>query len=210
MPRKDEDEMANRTQVEMPDVVTEAREALARGSERLVASNCSLRDAWFPIGTTPSCEEQLLSDYGALHRGNPIAAEFEEEVSALIEAIARRSDQRSLKEIDSHEGEKAMMSAATERMGRRPLALNLWDMHGAPVRLKGSHVFRVISPNDAMGDPIIRAYPAERYVTEVSVKTAEMTCALARMRTALFRWRIAAAGLLGGIVLLLWLLITRA
>ena len=202
--------MDTKAERQIPDVVTEARESLARGLERLVASNCSLRHAWFPLETTPSFEEQLLSDHGALHRGDPIAAEFEQEVSALIEAIARRSDQRSLKDIDSQEGEKAMLNAATERMGTRPLALNLWDMHGAPVRLKGSLVFRIVSPTDVMGDPVIRACPAERYVTEVSVKTAEMTCALARLRAAVVRWRFVAAGLMGLIVLLLWFLMKRA
>lgn len=202
--------MAKRTEPQMPDTVTEACESLPRGSERLVASSCSLRHAWFPVETTSSLEEQLLSDHGALHCGNPVAAEFEEEVSALIGAIARRADQRSLKEIDSQEGERAMTNAATERMGRRPLALSLWDMHGAPVRLKGSLVFRIVSPNDVMGDPIIRVYPAERYVTEVSVKTAEMTCALTRLHAAIARWRTIVAGLLGLVLLLLWFLIKQA
>jgi hypothetical protein len=189
----------------MPALVAAARNALPGGDDRLVDSTCSLRNAWFPVDVEPSFEEQMLSDHGALHSKNPIAGEFDEEVNALIQAIASRSDSRSLEQVKAEGGEEAMLIAAEDRMGRRPMALALWDRHGAPVRLRGDTVFRVVSPRDVMGDPIIRSYPAHQFVTQVSVRTAELAQHLKETKSSLARWRVTSAGLLFLLALIAWL-----
>lgn len=189
----------------MHEAVADARNSLPGGAHRLVDSTCSLRSAWFPVSAEPSFEEHLLSDHGALHSNNPVAREFDEEVNALVDAIAARSDSRSLKQVAADGGREAMLAAAAERMDHRPMALALWDRHGAPVRLRGDMVFRIVSPQDVMGDPIIRSYPAHWYVAEVSVKTAELTQHLKRVTTSLTRWRVASAVLILFLVLISWL-----
>jgi hypothetical protein len=192
----------------MHPIASEARASLANGHMRLVESTASLRDVWFPTSTEPAFGEQMLSDYGALHRDSSIAKEFEAEVSALIEAIVRHDDPRSLQEIDATEGSEAMHRAAEKRMNRRPAALAIWDVHGAPVRLRKDFVFRIVSPRDVMGDPIIRTYPAEKFVSEASVKIAELEFALRQAQRSITRWRISVA--IFGIMLavLVWRLAT--
>jgi hypothetical protein len=74
-------------------------------------------------------------------------------------------------------------------MNRRPVALAIWDMHGAPARLRGNVVFKIVSPRDVMGSPVIRTYPAENFVTEAAVKIAELQSALRQAELAKTLWR---------------------
>lgn len=199
-------QMNDRIGHELRELVSEAREGIAGGEHRLLVTRCDLQHCWFPVATQLGVRDQVLSDYGVVNESDKnVAKEFKEEVSALIAAIARQGDSRSLKEVEEQEDADAMAEAAWERMDRRPAALEPWDHCGAPVRLRGDRVYRIVSPRDVMGAPTIRSYPAVLYVSQVSVRTAELQEDLRLTRPSLVRWRLIAAVLLILIAALSWL-----
>jgi hypothetical protein len=69
-------------------------------------------------------------------------------------------------------------------------------------------VFRIWSPRDAMGTPIIQALAIDDYVRGTSIQTARAAVELAVLAKSRDRWRMAAAilGLVLLVVLITWAL----
>jgi len=178
------------------DVLVAARSKLVDAESRFTDVPSPFRATWWP--GVPSFEQELLSDYGVPSSMPDLSREFFEEVSAIRDSledlgykVQRAPRQRSGLEA----GERVM-----EGLNRHAEALHLWDELCFPVRRRGDLAFRIQSPRDAMGTPIIQALPLDDFIRGVTVRTARATIEIAALKKSRAAWRVAAVVL--GLILL--------
>ncbi len=185
------------TELTYEDVLVAARSKVAGAESRFADEPSPFRATWWP--GVPTFEQELLSDYGVESSMPDLSKEFFEEVSAIRD---------SLKEL-GHKGELAPWQRSGLEAGKRMMeglnrhaeALGLWDELCFPMRRRGDLVFRIKSPGDAMGTPIIQALSLDGYVRGVTVQTARAAIEIAALTRSRDKWRVAAAVL--GLILLL-------
>lgn len=184
------------------DVLVAARSRVAAPESRFADEPQPFGATWWPGAAT--FEQQLLSDYSVESPMPDLSKDFFEEVSAIRDSLKELGHKVNLAEWQKsgHEAGERMMAG----LNRHAEALALWDQLCFPVRRRGDLVFRIQSPRDAMGTPIIQALTVDDYVRGTSVRTARASADLAGLAKSRDRWRVAAAVL--GFILLL-VLITR-
>jgi hypothetical protein len=131
-----------------------------------------------------------------------LSKDFFEEVSAIRDSVKEFGYKVDLAGWQKR-GVKAR-ERIWEALNLHAEALRLWDELCFPVRRRGNLVFRIQSPRDVMGTPIIEALPVDDYVRGTSIRTARAAVELAVLAKSRDRWRVAAAIL--GLVLLVVLI----
>ena len=142
--------------------ITAIRSKLEDDGTRIADAPWSSRETWWP--ETTDFGQELLSDYGVPSSFPEIERAFNDEVGAIRDLIkekvaggtAETARQRVLMGLEHHTA-----------------ALRSWDEIAIPVRRRGDLVFRILSPRDVMGGPIIQTLHVDHYIRGVSIKTAE-------------------------------------
>jgi hypothetical protein len=184
------------------DVLAAARSRVGVPESRFAEEPQPFRATWWP--GAPTLEQQLLSDYGVESPMPDLSKHFFEEVSAIRDSLKELGHKVQLagwQKSGLEAGERMM-----EGLNRHAEALGLWDELCFPLRRRGDLVFRIQSPRDAMGTPIIQALPVDDYVRGTSIRTARAAVELAALAKSRDRWRVAAA-ILGFVLLLVVLII---
>jgi hypothetical protein len=180
------------------DVLAGARSRVAAPESRFANEPQPFRATWWPGAAT--FEQQLLSDYGVESPMSDLSKDFFEEVSAIrdsLKELGHKVELAGWQKSGLEAGERMM-----EGLNRHAEALALWDELCFPLRRRGDLLFRIQSPRDAMGTPIIQALPVDDYVRGTSIRTARTAVELAGIAKSRDRWRVAAA-VLGCILLLI-------
>src|SRR6266576_1965458 len=177
--------------------VDRLRASLPNGQLRFLHSSSSLRLAWFP--RQPSFEQELLSGYGITDVNEPkeeeiVRLEWRNEIRTIIGILEEIDAQDSSLDQSTPEGR---MNASLSRWAR---AHRIWDFCGMPLRLRKQNVFRITSPRDVFGDAVVLGVPISDFLAAVSMKTAEDSTMIVRLRRASERWRFVALAL-GGLLL---------
>lgn len=167
-------------------LVATLRASLPDGELRFLRSSSPLRLTWFPL--EPSQLQEFLSDYNTPDVDEPeeediLRLEWRNEIVAIT---------KILEEIDAHDPTLDQSTAEARfdaGLDRRARALNIWDAYGIPLRLRKQNVFRIVSPRDALGDPVILGVPLSAFIVAMSAKTAHDSRAIARLTRAYRRWR---------------------
>ena len=171
------------------DVLVAARSRVAAPESRFADEPQPFRATWWPGATT--FEQQLLSDYGVESPMPDLSKDFFEEVSAIhdsLKELGHKVELAGWQRSGLEAGERMM-----DGLNRHAEALGVWDELCFPVRRRGDLVFRIQSPRDAMGTPIIQALTVDDYVRGSSVRTARAAVDLAALAKSRDRWRVAAA-----------------
>jgi hypothetical protein len=189
-------------EVDMPndptyaDVIAAARSRVGMSESRFAEEPQPFRATWWP--GAPTFEQQLLSDYGVETPMPDLSKDFFEEVAAIRDSLKELGHKVQLagwQKSGLEAGERMI-----EGLNRHAQALGFWDELCFPVRRRGDLVFRIQSPRDAMGTPIIQALGVDDYVRGTTIRTARAAVELAALAKSRDRWRVAAAIL--GFVLL--------
>lgn len=177
------------TEITYDTIIGRVREKLNCGSDRISDSPAALRWSWWP--NVPDFYDELLSDYGADRKFKDIEKEFYEEIQAIRESLNEQG----------HESSKSSLNQVAT-------AQSIWDQIGIPIRRKDQTVYRIWSPKDVMGLPIIKALPVDLFINGAVEKTASCHIEIERLKKIMDKWRLAAI-LLGAIVglrILAWVL----
>lgn len=167
-------------------LVARLRAALPDGELRFLCSSSPLSLTWFP--SQPTDLQLLLSDHSAPDVDEPeeediLRLEWRNEIGAITKV---------LEEVDARDPSfdqstpEARFDAGLDRRAR---ALSIWDAYGVPLRLRKNVVFRIVSPRDLLGDPIVLGVPLPFFVVAMSAKTAHDSRSVVQLQRARLRWR---------------------
>lgn len=183
-------------------LVARLQASLPDGHLRFFRSSAPLREAWFP--TRPAELQEFLSDYNTADLDEPeqedaLRHEWRNEILAIMK-ILEEGDAQDPTVDQSDPG--ARLEAG---LARRARALYIWDEYGVPLRLRARTVYRIQSPRDALGDPVILSIPLSSFIVMSSAKTAHDAVTIGHLTNALSKWRLSALiAVLGFLALLLW------
>lgn len=171
------------------DVLIAARSKVVDGESRFANEPFPFRAIWWP--DSPTIEQELLSDHAVESAEPELSDEFFEEVTAIRD---------SLKEL-GYKGELAAWQRSGREAGEQMWeglnlhadALGLWDQLCLPLRRRGDEIFRILSPRDAGGTPIVQSLSLDEYIRDVSAYTARATIEIAGLKKSREKWQVVAA-----------------
>ena len=184
-------------------VIASARTKLHCGPERISDTPGAYRWNWWATG--PDLHDELLSNYAIGTCFAAIEKEFREEIETIRETLDELTPEPELADSpDSVNGAERRMMKSLDRAAQ---ALRIWDEISVPIRRRGDIVFRIWSPRDVMGSPIIKALPIDAFVHGVVEQTAKDQVDIERLRASMGNWRLVAIVLvvLASAGLVVWL-----
>lgn len=172
-----------------------ARERLDCGADRIADTPTDLRWSWWPSTSKPDFQDELLSgygvsDYGVDTRFSTLAKEFSEEVGAIRETLDELGNKPDLAEWQKTTFEPARKMMVS--LNQAASAHSVWDQIGVPIRRRGDMVFRIWSPRDVMGSPIIKALPVDVFINGIADHTASNRIEIERLRKNMEKWQAVA------------------
>ena len=192
----------------MPDVtykefIAAVQSRLEDGEERIALLPHLFQKTWWP--ETSDFGQQLLSDYGVApeqESEQELEKAFREEVAAIRDSLEETGFEPELAE--SQKGSKVAAQRIWTSLNTQAAAIRVWDHIAVPVRRQRGLVFRILSPQDVMGSPIIQTLHIDHYILGSAAKTAESNTEITDLREKLRRWQ-KISGALGVVILFLLL-----
>ena len=185
--------------------ITDLQDRIASGELRLAASAVSLALAWFPPFAAPNEDDRLLADMGVASSPKEIQDEYAEEVRLFRDAVTTPDEDVPLAPWQQLSGDSEGARVGRKlhaSLNKAAFAMENWDRYAIPVRLRGSHVFRIWSPADVMGEPLARSMPADRFVAAAAVQSARDRFEILQLRSQRNTWAVIALLAVAGF---LWL-----
>ena len=170
--------------------VSEIAKNIDNGELRLINTEFSLHDSWFPDSSI-GFGEILLSNYGVSEGDTEIQKQFFKEVKAIRKWIDENDTSTYRSPIDSG-------------MIRQSLAFEIWDDYAVPLRWKGESIYRIWPPQDVMGSPTIKSVSIDEFLAFIALKSVHVEAKIESLNNQLSKWRNGAVIL--AIVLAIWIL----
>ena len=140
------------------------------GNNRFVNSKVSLRFTWFPF--IEDFNESILSRYGVTEDVNDeILSEFYTKTKIINEILLRFNIKPKLSDWQKSDSEA--VQNLYYGLNRNAMAFSIWDSFAVPIRLHGENVYRIWTPQDVMGSPIIKSIPLRHFMQLTALKTSE-------------------------------------
>jgi hypothetical protein len=183
-----------------------ARAKIDDGKERLSLDDAPFRFAWFPVPADPISAD--IDEFKAsFHVRELDDGEDEDEITELQEEWHQELEalRSTLKELSpsATDGDYPV-ERFDQSVERAALAMQIWDRHGIPYRVRNGRVFHLKSPTDLMGQVIIKSVDLPLFFREVARQTALDAIALRESKRTADRWR--AIGICASIAFLLALI----
>lgn len=178
-------------------IIDRVREKLCCESDRISDSPSALRCSWWP--NVPDFHDELLSDYNMSGMFGALEKEFREEIMAIRETLDELDHEAGLE--DWQNSSQLMMS-----LNQMATAMSVWDQIGISIRRRGDLVFRIWSPRDVMGSPIIKALPLDLFLNGVAHQTASWHIEIEHLKKVMGYWRLVVIflGAIVGLGILAW------
>jgi hypothetical protein len=115
--------------------------------------------------------------------------EFYEEIKAIRETLDELGHEPELADWQksSIDAGRKMMSSLNQGV----TAQDIWDQIGVPIRRRGDIVFRIWTPGDVFGSPIIKESPIDLFVNGLVKKTSSDRIEIERLKKTMDKWRSA-------------------
>lgn len=147
------------------------------GNNRFANSKVSLQFTWFPL--IEDFNDSLLSSYGVTEDINDeILSEFYTEIKIINDILSRLDIKPKL--ADWQKSNSEAVQNLYHGLNRNTMAFSIWDSYALPLRLYGERVYRIWTPHDVMGSPIIKSIPLRHFVQLTALKTAEDNLLMAK------------------------------
>jgi hypothetical protein len=176
----------------LPLELQKAQHSLQDGQYRFADASANLKYSWFPSHLQPQMGDELLSNYGVDSGVDWLQEQFREEIEQIEKAFGfEEALPKELKGWQS-KGAKGTVALFEYKIDRQATILSIWDTYSVPVRYKNGRVYRIWSPKDIMGEPIIKHLSVEDFIRLACVETAAEYAAFAKLNKQLQVWQAVA------------------
>ncbi len=165
-------------------VIQRVRSKLGDAAGRISETPTSLRWSFWP--TQPGFGDRLVSDHGVRSAYPVLEEEFDQEVRAIREALEELGCEPGLS--DWQKGSEDVGRKLMIGLNMAAGTLSIWDDISVPIRRRGNVVFRLWSPRDVAGTPVIKCLPVDTFIIAMAQETASQRFMIDRLQ----KWRIGA------------------
>ena len=175
------------------------------GNNRFINSKVSLRFTWFPL--IEDFNDRFSSNYAVTEDlKDEILSEFYTEIKTINEILLRFNIKPKL--ADWQKSDSEAVQNVYYGLNRNAMAFSIWDSFAVPLRLYGENVYRIWTPHDVMGSPIIKSIPLRHFIQLTALKTAEDNLLIAKKDIKINRL-INIVGILSLVLLILFAIIFK-